>query len=212
MTTPAKDSAAGPAAAPPRRATPRGMRRGALFLLAGLMFASALLRIADGQWDVVARRAFAAEAASDESVDPGDGCTADADIAALLEDIRAREAALDERAAAIEDRLAALRLADDEVARKLAELEQAEAELEETLALADGAAESDIDTLTAVYEAMKPAEAAALFGQMDPTFAAGFLARMRPDAAGAIMAGLEPPTAYAISLVLAGRNAAVPRE
>lgn len=47
---------------------------------------------------------------------------------------------------------------------------------------------------------------------MDPGFAAGFLGRMRPEAAAGIMTGLSPETAYTISVVLAGRNADVPRD
>jgi hypothetical protein len=46
---------------------------------------------------------------------------------------------------------------------------------------------------------------------MDPEFAAGFLGRMRPDAAGAVMAGLSAEKAYAVSVILAGRNAGVPK-
>jgi flagellar motility protein MotE (MotC chaperone) len=68
------------------------------------------------------------------------------------------------------------------------------------------------DMLTAVYETMKPKDAAALFEAMQPEFAAGFLGRMRPEAAGAILAGMSPEAAYAASLLLAGRNAAVPRD
>ena len=59
---------------------------------------------------------------------------------------------------------------------------------------------------------MKAEQAAALFEQMEPSFAAGFLGRMRADAAAAILSGLEPELAYSISVVLAGRNADVPRE
>ncbi len=92
------------------------------------------------------------------------------------------------------------------------ELTDAEARLRENLALADGAAEQDLVRLTAVYEAMKPAEAAPLFAAMAPEFAAGFLGRMRPDAAAAILSGMNAEAAYAISVLIAGRNALVPKE
>ena len=59
---------------------------------------------------------------------------------------------------------------------------------------------------------MNAKEASVLFEAMAPEFAAGFLGRMRADAAAAVMAGLEPETAYAISVLLAGRNAAVPSD
>jgi flagellar motility protein MotE (MotC chaperone) len=79
------------------------------------------------------------------------------------------------------------------------------------LALADGAAEDDLVRLTAVYEAMKPADAAALFQTMAPEFAAGFLGRMRAEAAAAVISGMTPESAYSISVLIAGRNALVPK-
>ena len=82
-----------------------------------------------------------------------------------------------------------------------------EDELKATLALADGAAEADIERLTAVYQAMKPKDAAALFETMAPEFAAGFLGRMPPEAAAAILSGMSPEAAYGVSVIVAGRNA-----
>jgi flagellar motility protein MotE (MotC chaperone) len=35
---------------------------------------------------------------------------------------------------------------------------------------------------------------------------------MRPDAAAAVLAGMSPEKAYAVSAILAGRNAMVPKE
>ena len=93
----------------------------------------------------------------------------------------------------------------------LDELKAAEDDLKQVLAIADGAAEKDLVRLTAVYEAMKPADAAALFATMSPDFAAGFLARMQPGAAAAILSGMPPDKAYAISALIAGRNARAPK-
>ena len=80
------------------------------------------------------------------------------------------------------------------------------------LALADGAAEKDIQKLTAVYQAMKPKDAAALFETMSPEFAAGFLGRMPPEAAAAILSGMSSEAAYGVSVIVAGRNAAAPKD
>ena len=91
-------------------------------------------------------------------------------------------------------------------------LTDAEEKLAATLAQTDHAADKDVARLVAVYERMKPKDAAPLFEEMAPEFAAGFLARMRPEAAAAVMAGLAPPRAYAISVLLAGRNAKAPKE
>lgn len=128
-------------------------------------------------------------------------------LAALLK----REERVKEQEKKIEMRSKALAVADEEITKRLAALEQAEIALRETLSLADGAAESDLARLTSVYESMKPKDAAALFGAMEPDFAAGFLGRMRPDAAASVLAGLPADMAYAISVILAGRNSKVPK-
>jgi len=135
-----------------------------------------------------------------------------ADLQRLVSAIRNRQQQLNRREAQIEDRMKALEIADDVVNRKLAALVAAEEKLSSTLALADGASEDDLARLTDVYQKMKPKDASALFEEMAPEFAAGFLGRMRPENAANIMAGLTPKSAYTVSVILAGRNAWVPKE
>jgi flagellar motility protein MotE (MotC chaperone) len=131
---------------------------------------------------------------------------------ALLAALNEREAQVRVQEAALADRMAALLMADAAITTRLTELAEAEASLTEVLAIADGAAEQDIARLTAVYEAMKPVDAAALFNAMDPEFAAGFLGRMQPSAAAAVLAGMAPDNAYSISVLIAGRNALAPKD
>lgn len=134
------------------------------------------------------------------------------DLQQLLSALRNREQQLNRREVQIEDRMKALEIVDEVIEQKLAALIQAEDRLSATLAMADGASESDLTRLTNVYEKMKPKDAAALFEEMAPEFAAGFLGRMRSAAAANVMAGLSPKTAYTVSVILAGRNAWVPKE
>jgi len=131
--------------------------------------------------------------------------------AELLVQITRREQAVREREAALAERAQLLAAADERLTLQIAALEAAERELASTMALADRAAEDDIARMVAVFESMKPEEAALVFTEMDPGFAAGFLSRLRSDAAAAIMAGLEPRQAYLLSTIVAGRNALVPR-
>jgi flagellar motility protein MotE (MotC chaperone) len=178
-------------------------------IIAGLLLASAALRIGVGAGQAIAQDPEQIEVGTQNA---SATCPSTEDFEAMLAAFKSREAQIDAREKAIEDRMNALRIADAEVARKLDELAAAEAQLSDTLALADTAAEGDLGKLTKVYETMKPKQAAALFEQMDPNFAAGFLGRMRPEAAAAIMAGLSPEAAHLYSVVLAGRNANVPKE
>lgn len=205
----------------PARRMRRRAGRGALFLLAILLAASGAMRLGLGFGEALARGS--ADTTGADHGDAGNGA-ADGMLAAgvpldcpappmaVVEALKQREARLATQEAALTDRIAALALTETAVTGRLAELERAEADLSETLAQSDGAAEGDLARLTSVYESMKPKDASALFAAMDSDFAAGFLGRMRPEAAAAIMAGMEPDKAYAVSVLLAGRNALVPKE
>lgn len=172
----------------------------------GLLLTSAIVRIG-----ITAGPAMADSTAA--SVDENAPIAIDtADTGSLLAALQAREIRLDERDSQISERMQALDVAETEIEEKLQALIIAEERLSATLALADGASESDLMRLTTVYENMKPKEAAALFTEMAPQFAAGFLGMMRPDVAALIMTELEPEVAYSFSVVLAGRNANVPTD
>ncbi|MGP6089161.1 MotE family protein [Antarctobacter jejuensis] len=214
-------------AAKPARRKPRRKSRGALAAICALLVTSGLLRLAVGASEAIAREGPLDEVAPDPAAkqiaakatpDPASGAgpepilVAEADLAPLVAALNAREARIRERETAIDVRMQALAVAEEEISRKLKALEEAEDSLRSTLALARTAAEDDIAKLTDVYANMKPKQAAALFEEMDPEFAAGFLGRMRPDAAAAIMAGMTPQAAYLTSVILAGRNANVPKE
>ena len=196
-----------------RRPARRRTRGGALLLLSLLLVGSATLRLG-----VQAGPALAKELAghAGTAVEPAQhavsGAPTGSDLQALLDAFQAREKTLRTRELQVEDRMRALEIADAAIEAKLAELVAAEERLSTTLAMAEGASEGDLAQLTSLYEKMKPKDAAALFEEMDPQFAAGFLSRMRPEIAAGVMAGLSPKAAYTISVVLAGRNAMVPKE
>lgn len=179
--------------------------RTALSLIAIAFAASGAIRIGFGVGEAMARAPETTGAAA-----PPMQCQEPP--LAVATALSEREAALTRREAALEERLAALDLAEAAIDARLAELRAAEADLKKVVDVSDGAAEEDLSRLTAVYEAMKPAEAAALFAAMPVDFSAGFLGRMRPEAAAAVLAGMPPETAFAISATIAGRNALAPTE
>lgn len=177
--------------------------RGSLHILAGLLLLSAVLRAGSQAGPAFAEAPPAVPAAAAPAAAP----TGD-----LLAAFQAREDRLALREGQLRDRLQALRIAESEIAETLQALQSAEQALDATIARAQTAAGDDLDLLRAVYENMKPKEAAALFVEMPPPFAAGFLGMMSPEAAALIMAELPPETAYSFSVVLAGRNATAPVE
>jgi flagellar motility protein MotE (MotC chaperone) len=187
----------------------RRVRSGTLFIISILLVGSATLRIGV-QASTNLKRNLPEGV---EQIDQAEQVeTTPADLQQLLSVLRSQEQQLNRREILLEDKAKALEIADEAIDRKLAELIESEERLSTTLAMADGASEGDLSRLTDVYEKMKPKDSAALFEEMAPEFAAGFLARMRPVAAANVMAGLSPKTAYAVSVILAGRNAWVPKE
>jgi flagellar motility protein MotE (MotC chaperone) len=182
----------------------RRERRKVVQVIVALLLASAVLRALTEAGPAIAEMTTLAPMEGDAPDQPLD----DGFLAAL----RTREADVAAREAALLERLAMMRAAEAEFEEKRTALQAAEDSLLATISMAESASATDIAQLTAVYENMKPKEAAALFEEMSPEFAAGFLALMRPDAAAAIMTEVAPETAYAFSVVLAGRNAGVPTE
>lgn len=185
--------------------------RGSLFLIGTFLISSAIVRVGSEAGQAFAREDNSGVSAEKHLSDPLT-CEAAPDVKALLNALQKREHNLKLREQQIDGRMQALSVADQEITRKLAGLVRAEEELRSMIALSDKAAEDDLSKLTSVYESMKPKDAAALFEEMAPEFAAGFLGRMNPGAAAGIMAGLSPQAAYTVSVILAGRNAEVPRE
>lgn len=179
--------------------------QGALFIVAMLFASSGALRLGSG--------IGAALAKSDEEAAAEAPVPATCEMpSALSEALTLREDRIAAQEAALQDRLAALALAEAAISTRMEEMKAVEDELKATLALADGAAEEDIQKLTAVYQAMKPKDAAALFETMSPEFAAGFLGRMSPESAAAILSGMSSEAAYGISVIVAGRNAGAPTD
>lgn len=191
-------------------------RPGALFVIAGCFLLSGALRIAS--FGPALAEEITAMTATPATMDvPAQDmaaaqCPPPLEPEALLSAIRTREAQLTSREDRLNDREQVLRVSALKIEDQLAELVAAEERLAATLALADAAAEQDIDRLTSVYENMKPKSAAAIFETMDVNFAAGFLMRMRPDAAAEVLSNLSSDAAYSISVVMAGRNVGVPTQ
>lgn len=196
---------------------PRALRRRPRILpaLAALFVASALIKSLSGASIALAQAdgpARPAPPSQEALVQPTALRSSPVSDAALTLDLHARDQAMSEREAALREREALMAAAEERLRAQITALETAEAELSATMALADRAAEEDILRLVSVYEAMKPEDAAAVFGEMEPQFAAGFLARLSPPVAASILAGLPPRQAYALSAIVAGRNALVPQD
>ncbi|MFK7761917.1 MAG: MotE family protein [Roseobacter sp.] len=203
-----------------KRKSIRRKGRGSVLLICSLLLGSAAIRVGGEAGKAVAtENPMPTESVEDKSKtaenetykETAKNVLKKEAVGEMLAAFQKREDRIEKLEREIAIREKALTIADQEIEKRLQVLEQAEQSLRAMLALADTAAEDDLLTLTTVYENMKPKDAAALFEEMEPAFAAGFLGRMRPDAAAGIMAGLTPQKAYTVSVILAGRNADVPK-
>ena len=191
--------------------------KGALWIVAIILMASAVARLAGGTGQAIANTVDDlmgdAESHADQGMSMADPmCKSDDEVGLILAAVLKRENAIEDQERKLAERAASLDFAEKTIRENLTALKQAEDSLAATIATAETASEDDLARLTAVYENMKPKDAALLFEEMAPEFAAGFIARMRPDSAAPVMTGLAPQTAYSISVILAGRNANVPTE
>jgi len=177
---------------------------GALTLLAAMFLtASAIKAVEAGQAHDLALPA------EEDAAPEADAC-APAVAGDMLEDIDRRARQLAAREEAVARREVEADAIASQAETRLAELRAAEQKLAATIAIADTAAEDDLSRITAIYENMKPEQAAGIFEAMEVEFAAGFLSRMNPAAAAAVLANLPAEFAYAITVVVAGRNARTP--
>jgi len=95
---------------------------------------------------------------------------------------------------------------DDEVKQRLADLEKAEASVQEWVAKRDAMSKAASDGLVAIYAKMQPENAAVQLSAMDDQTAAAILAKLKPGAAGAILDEMEAERASKLASVLSGAS------
>ena len=166
---------------------------GAIALAAGLAIA---------QGDRLAR-ALTAEAASAPLLD---GCTDVPEAVALAETLRLRGIAVDRALADLDRRKAEIAAAEAQITARLLALKKAKAALGETKAGQDAGRSGGIERLIAVYDAMKPAEAATILAALPPDFAAEILTRVQPETGARIIAQIEPGQAAVLTAHMGARR------
>jgi len=184
--------------------------RKTLSFAVGLLFLSAVMKLGLNATEAVAKVSdltsnpvIDAELPKEQPLTPGS-------LDMLLSELSKRESTILEKEKMLQQKMRTLEVIEEKISEQMAALKSAEQELRDSIALADTAAENDLNRLTRMYENMDPKKTAALFQEMEPKFSAGFLGRMEPNVAASIFDQIDPNVAYAISAILAGRNATVP--
>ena len=97
---------------------------------------------------------------------------------------------------------------DAQVKQRLADLEKAEASIQEWVARRDALLKAASDDLVAIYARMQPERAAAPLSAMDDQMAGAILGKLKPSAAGAILDEMEVERASKLASFLSGANGA----
>jgi flagellar motility protein MotE (MotC chaperone) len=93
---------------------------------------------------------------------------------------------------------------DAQVKQRLADLEKAEASVQDWVAKRDAMLKSASDDLVAIYAKMQPETAATQIAAMDDQVAAAILGKLKSGAAGAILNEMEAERASKLAVVLSG--------
>jgi flagellar motility protein MotE (MotC chaperone) len=124
-------------------------------------------------------------------------------LAKRRDELAARERALD-------DREAMLKATEQRIAAQVEQMKQMKAEYQQMRTQRDEAAEASMRRLVAVYEAMKPEEAARIFETMEGAVLLDVVMRMGERRLAPILAQMSPAKAQSLTIAMANRRAIIP--
>ncbi|RZJ18116.1 MAG: hypothetical protein EON91_06730 [Brevundimonas sp.] len=123
----------------------------------------------------------------------------------LIQSLSARRTELDARDADFATMLPLMAAAEQKLDGKVQQLTTLKAELQGLLGQVDEREKAEIDRLVAVYSAMRPKEAAAVFNTLNDSVRLPVADAMRPRSLAAIMAQMPPAAARELTEKLARR-------
>ncbi|SES72209.1 MotE family protein [Paracoccus homiensis] len=134
------------------------------------------------------------------------GCGDVPEAVALAEELRDRALRIERYLESVEARKAELAAAQTSLTRKLVELRAEKTGIQSHRSGNSAAVRDDIQRLIAVYDQMKPAEAAAIISNLPPDFAAEILIRLQPENGARIIASVEPQQAALLTAEMGARS------
>ncbi len=149
--------------------------------------------------------AAAAGAAADNRRAPPEGNLSTAEVE-LLQTLATRRNELDQRAQAVEQREALLKVGEDRVNQKVAELNALKIDIEKLLSMRKSKEEAELQNLVKIYEAMKPREAATIFDGLDMPVLLDVVEKMKDQKIAPIFAQMKPERAREVTARLAERR------
>ena len=123
---------------------------------------------------------------------------------AVLEQLTERRKQLDQRQAELDQREALLSAAEKRLAQRISELQSLEADINQKTQATQAADVAQMKSLAAMYEAMKPADAAHIFDRLDMPVLSSLAKVIKPQKLAAILSLMTAETAQRLTLELAG--------
>jgi len=123
----------------------------------------------------------------------------------VLTSLSKRRAELDAREQDLVTRENLLKVAEQRVDAKIAELKTLQTQIQQLLGQRDAAEQKQLDSLVKTYSAMKPKDAARIFNTLNENVRLAVAQAMKPDVLAAILAQMQADAAQAITVKLAER-------
>jgi flagellar motility protein MotE (MotC chaperone) len=123
----------------------------------------------------------------------------------VLTSLADRRDALDERQRELDTKANVLAAAEKRVDDKITQLKTIQAQIEALLGQREAKETAQLDGLVRIYTAMKPKDAARIFGSLNDEVRLGVAGRMKPDAMAGIMSALPADIAQKMTVELASR-------
>lgn len=134
------------------------------------------------------------------------GCGDVPEAVALAEELRDRGLRVERYLQAVDRRERDLEAAEGRVRARLVELKAMKASVQAGETRRSTTLQSDIDRLVAVFDKMKPSEAAAVLTNLPSDFAAEILMRVESEVGARIMAAVDPNQAAILTTHMGARS------
>lgn len=134
------------------------------------------------------------------------GCMDVPEAVLLAETLRERALRIERYMETIDEKKAELATAEESLRARLSELQAHKNNVQATRRNQTDAVRTDIDRLVAVYDRMKPVEAAAILTNLPADFAAEILVRVQPETGARIIAAVEPRQAALLTAQMGARS------
>jgi len=123
----------------------------------------------------------------------------------VIQALGARRGELDSREQGLDTQLALIQAAEQKVDARIATMNSLKGDLQGLLGQLDDKQQAEVDRLVKVFEAMKPADAAARFTLLTDEVRLPIAAKMKERALSAMIAKMSPPEAKRLTESLAAR-------